>query len=753
MTACFMASSVSVYDQFSECTLMKVVSWNKWKLLVSFLCVCSITPLISQEKKRLTFEQIFLGAGPHLSEPLPACRGWKDDTHYLLAKQPGGGVVSVDEAHGQETPYHDLSAFKGIADSSISLNAPETVTEDWSVAAYRIADTLYVLNTHAKTFKRLLAGRGEIQNPLLSPDGRYVAFTRHGDLYAIETDTGRELRCTHDGSDVIYNGWASWVYYEEILGRESRYRAFWWSPDSRRIALYRFDDTHVPVYPLFDNSGVHGTEIRTHYPQPGDPNPQVRIGFVDMNNGIVTWSDFNANDDQYFGKPYWTPDSKQLLVQWMDRPQKNLKIVAVNPLNGTRYEIYHDRQETWVDWIEDLVFLKDGFVMLSDADGWMHAYLYGMDGRLRQRLTSGPWSVTAINRVDEVHGRVLFSARKEESTRTDLYSVSFNGTGLLRLTSGDFSNDCNVSPTGRYFITTYSNIQTPGRMALCDSSGRIVRELADSRSSVYGEYTLAHPELLRVTTDDGYSLPVSITLPFDFDTTKRYPVLISVYGGPDGGTVHDRWGGIGNQWLAMEGVIQVAMDHRGSGHFGKKGVALMYRSLGRWEMHDYIEVAKWLRAKSYVDTNRICITGASYGGYVACMGLTEGSRYFSYGLALFPVTDWRLYDTHYTERYMGTPAENPEGYCYGSVIAHAPQYRGLLKIVHGTTDDNVHLQNTLQLIDTLENLGKHVELVLYPNQKHGWRAQKGDHLRDETYRFYYETLIRKPFPQQLFEEP
>jgi dipeptidyl-peptidase-4 len=257
--------------------------------------------------------------------------------------------------------------------------------------------------------------------------------------------------------------------------------------------------------------------------------------------------------------------------------------------------------------------------------------------------------------------------------------------------------------------------------------------------------------MIRIRTSDGYDLPASLMLPTSFDPRKRYPVLISIYGGPLSATVSDSWRDLTSQWLAMEGVIQMSVDHRGSGHFGKKGAALMHRNLGKWEMHDYIEAVKWLRAQGYVDTTKVCITGGSYGGYVTCMALTYGADYFTHGIASSSVTDWQLYDSHYTERYMDSKDENPEGYAFGSVMTHADKYKGLLRIVHGTMDDNVHMQNSIQLVDKLEDLGKHFEVMLYPNGRHGWRGPKASHDRSETYRFYYRYLLEKEFPAEQFK--
>jgi len=287
-------------------------------------------------------------------------------------------------------------------------------------------------------------------------------------------------------------------------------------------------------------------------------------------------------------------------------------------------------------------------------------------------------------------------------------------------------------------------------MGLYANTGKLVRALGDSRTEAFDQYQIATSELFRIRTSDGYELPALWTLPPDLDSTKKYPVLISIYGGPNSTNVWDSWGDIREQWLAKEGVIRLSVDHRGSGHFGKAGVALMHRNLGKWEMNDYIEAVKWLRRQPFVDSTRICITGGSYGGYVTCMALTAGAEYFTHGIASSSVTDWLLYDSHYTERYMDSPSENPEGYKNGSVMTYANKYKGILRIVHGTTDDNVHMQNILQLVDKLEELNKHFELMVYPNGRHGWGGAKAVHDWNDTYRFYYKYLIRKDFPESLF---
>ena len=726
------------------------------RIVVAALAVfLFIAGLSAQQKKPLTFDQIYRNGEPKILKPIPLVTGWEDESHYLVSKGRGEGTVAVDVKTGKETPYHDLSAFKSLADSTFDLNNPASSTEDYRVLVFEKDGDLYLLDTQAAKFRRLTTTEAEEKNPTLSPDGKYVAFTRNNDLYSIDCASGKESRLTTDGSEVVYNGWASWVYCEEILGRASHYRAFWWSPDSRAIAFFRFDDSKVPVFDLFRSDGQHETIEKTHYPEAGDPNPEVRVGVVAPSGGQVHWADFNPAADQYFGPPFWTPDGKSVWVQWMPRNQKDLKIYAVDPLTGAKKELYNEQQSSWVEWFDHLWFLKGGkgFILMSDKNGWMHLYYYGMDGALKKQITNGEWTVTALEAVNDKSGELYFTARKENSTRSDLYRIRLDGSDLTRLTFGDYSHTVKVSPKGDYFTTSYSNVSTPTREALCDGNGKILKELGDSKTPVFDEYDVARTELFRVTTSDGYALPVVWTLPTNFNPKEKYPVLISVYGGPNAGTVYDRWEGIRNQWLAKEGVIQVSMDHRGSGHFGKNGVALMYHCLGKWEMNDYGEVVKWLWSKPFVDSSRICITGGSYGGYVTCMALTAGADYFNYGVADFSVTDWLLYDTHYTERYMGTPAENPEGYKNGAVLTYVKNYKGVLLINHGVIDDNVHMQNSIQVISALQDLGKHFECMIYPGERHGWGGPKATFLRNETMRFYYQYLIRKPFPADVFSKP
>lgn len=697
---------------------------------ITGLSLLAAMPAGAQEKKELTFDQIFIRP-VSITEPLPVVKGWANKDHYIESRN--GQALSVDVKTGKTTSYTPPPA----TGATVSVKGND----------------VYVQYPDGGAEVRVTSDDAVEKNPTLSPDEKYVAFTRNNNLFAVEVATKKEIQYTTDGSDVIYNGWASWVYYEEILGRPSRYRAFWWSPDSRKIAFMRFDDSKVPVFPIYSEVGQHGFLENTRYPKAGDTNPEVKLAVVPVTGGKITWADFNEKDDQYFGQPFWSPDGSALWAQWMPREQNNLIIYAIDPQTGAKKALYNEKQKTWIDWFADIYFLQGnkGFIVKSDISGWDHLYLHNMDGSLKQQLTTGNWRVREILLIDEKKQAVYFTARKEATTRFDLYKADLKGGQPQRLTFGEFSHDVKLSPGGDYFITTYSNLNTPPRMALLNEKGKVIRELGNARGANFDSYKLAPTELKTYTTRDGLTLPLTIIWPLNMEPGKKYPVLVSIYGGPDAGTVYDTWrGNLPAQWYAKEGLIQVAIDNRAAGHLGKAGMNYIHRQLGKYEIEDYMDAAKWLGTQPGVDASRMGITGGSFGGYMSCMALTYGASVFTHGLANFSVTDWQLYDSHYTERFMDLPKDNVEGYKVTSVLTHAKQYKGLLRIVHGTMDDNVHLQNTIQLVNLFQDLGKHFELMVYPGERHGWGGAKGAHSRNETYRFVYANLLQKPLPR-LFQ--
>ncbi|MDB5061794.1 MAG: family peptidase [Mucilaginibacter sp.] len=708
---------------------------------VLFVALAASALSAQAQKKQLTSGQMLKNEPNKIVAPLPNITGWADDTHYIKGtfgsrrSDGSGGSTSVDVLTGAETPYTPPPA-KGTTVS--------------------VKDKDIYLKMVDGTETRLTKTADVEQNPTLSPDGKKVAFTFGGNLYLIDIASGKQTQLTTDGTDVIYNGYASWVYYEEILGRPSQYRAFWWSPDSKHLAWMHFNDTKVPMFPIYNSEGQHGFTELTRYPEAGDPNPEVKMGFYSLTDNKISWADFDEKADTYLGTPFWSPDGSALWMQWMNRDQNNLKVYSVNPTTGAKKELYNETQKTWLDWFDDINFLKNnqGYIVSSDKNGWMHLYWYGMDGKLKSQITNGNYTVTGLKYIDEKNKLVYFTARKENSARVDFYKANFNGKGLTRLTTGEYNHTISLSPEGSYFTDSYSNVSTPTKIGVYNNKGKLIKEIADSKGAEYADYELATTQLVRVKTTDGFDLPMTIMLPLNYDASKKYPVIISIYGGPNAGTVMDSWRFSGqSQWWAKEGVIQVSMDHRASGHFGKAGQNYIYKDLGKWEMADYITMVKHLEANYNVDPTKVMITGGSYGGYVTAYALTYGADYFTHGIANFGVVDWSLYDSHYTERYMGTPKNNPEGYKNSSVLTYADKLKGQLRIVHGTMDDNVHAQNSIQLISKLQDLGKHFEFMLYPGQRHGFRdPAKAAHQQMEANRFIYKYLLNKPFPEEDFKK-
>ena len=642
-----------------------------------------------------------------------------------------------------------------------------TVTKQFSAAPAAVLPasekTVVVKNANIflkenGTETQLTFDAAEEKNPILSPDGNYVGYTKNNNLYTVSIADKKETAITSENTKGILNGYASWVYFEEIFGRPTQYRAFWWSPDSKYISFMRFDERQVPMFPIYNSEGQHGFVEETRYPKAGDPNPTVKIGWTSPTGGSITWADFNENEDQYFGWPIWNPNNNSMWMSWMDRGQNNLKIYELDMSTGAKKEVYQEYQKTWID-LEDRVsgrinFLSNnqGYIAQSDASGWNQLYLYTMEGKLINAITSGKYTVTGIKFIDEKNKTIYFTARGIENTaRIDLYAVYFNGTELKKLTVGDYNNSqIYLSPDTKKFVTVYSNVNTPTTMGVINKKDKTktIQIIGSAVDSSFKASDYAKTELIRIKSADGlYELPALVTWPKNMDPNKKYPMLVSIYGGPNAGTVMDSWSNPAfKENLAKDGLIQVAFDHRASGHFGKEGVNYMYRNLGYWEMTDYMTMAKWFIENGHADPKKIAITGFSYGGYMSCYALTFGSSVFTHAMAGGSVTSWELYDSHYTERFMDTPKENPEGYKSGSVLTHVKNFKGVLQLVHGTMDDNVHMQNSIQLLSALQDNGKEVEFMLYPGGRHGWGGAKGKHFVDLKTKFIYTHLLEKPIP-------
>ena len=602
-------------------------------------------------------------------------------------------------------------------------------------------------------------------NLTYSPDSTKLAFTRENDLWVADIASGEETRLTFDGTDLILNGYASWVYYEEILGRPSMYRAFWWSPDSKKIGFYRFDNSGVPMFPIYSPFGQDGSLNRTRYPKAGETNPEVRIGVVDLATRGIVWADFDEKEDQYFGIPFWGADSNGFFVAREPRLQHELDLYCLNPSDGSKKHIYHEEYPTWLDWPEEMQFGKDGLYMVRAFEtGWEQIYYLSYDGMVFRRLTEGENWRTSIVRIDEKAGDVYFVSNRGTTAKAALYKVDKNGVVTALTDPGYNVSGVRFSPDGKWFVASLSNFTTPtqvwlyetakaglawnARRALAASKGTGRRindryassafKVADMKGRDFDPSKYALPQMIHITTDDGLEIPAAVTYPVDFDPSKKYPVHFEIYGGPNTAYVRERWvtPNASNQWWSDNGIINVTADTRVAGHNGRAGTDQDFRNLTEAPVKDFVAWAEYFQSLPYVIPDRIGVEGFSFGGTMTSLLLFEHSDKFHFGIAGGGVYDWMLYDSHYTERFMETPQANPDGYAASRVISAAASYpvtydnndgSVMLKITHGTGDDNVHFQNTLQLVDELQKQGKCFELMIYPDGMHGYRGYQGRH--------------------------
>lgn len=665
--------------------------------------------------------------------------GWADDNNYLVYDNDKDGervVMSVNIKSGKKKVYKKFSNlrqdFMDVLPEGFTLGYGISVAEGQKTVVLSKDNDLWSFTLGEKEAKRLTNDETPEVNPTLSPSGDKVAYTKLKDLYVFDLVNGKEKRLTTGATDKIYNGYASWVYYEEILGRASRYSAFWWSPDGSKIAYLHTDESPVPdfiITRIDEQDGLHGTQEVVPYPKPGDPNPLVKMGVVDINTALTVWVKTDESIDQYIAWPNWKPDSKALMIQVLNRDQDDMRFILADINTGEFKEIYKEKRETWVDFFTDNYIMNDGsgFIVRSYSSDWYNLYYYNWDGLLVSKITDVDWRITRVLKVDESAGLVYFSGTGEESTDSHIFRVGIDGNNLIQYSKEPGSHSASISPTGKYIIDIWSNISTPTTMLAYDKSANLVRVIEKAEKVVFDPEKHSKSELVKIPSTDGFILPAIITYPLNFDKNKKYPVIFTIYGGPDAGGVRNSYRGSNASWYANNGIVTFSVDHRSSGKFGKKGLDYMYRNLGKWEMIDYGEAVKWLRELPWVDAERMGITGSSYGGYMTAMALTFGSDLWTHGIAGSSVTDWKLYDNVYTERFMDTPQDNPEGYKNGSVLSYVDKLKGKLYIVHGTADDNVHIQNSIWLISKLQDANKDFEMMWYPGGRHGWSGKKRTH--------------------------
>jgi dipeptidyl-peptidase-4 len=594
-------------------------------------------------------------------------------------------------------------------------------TKTERIYRYSSQSDYYIWDIEDQKLSQLSNG-GKQRLAEFSPDGTKVAFVRDNNLFMKDLVQDIEFKITHDGEEnKIINGTTDWVYEEEFAIT----KGFYWSPDSKRIAFYRFDESQVKEFSFQEWGNLYPRVIEFKYPKAGEDNSLVTVHIYDLGTQQISDVDLGTETDQYIPRIFWTNDPEKLFVLRLNRLQNFVEFLLADVKTGETNMIYNEANKYYIDesHYDHIKFLEgNAYIYTSEKDGFYHIYYNANDGKKPVQLTSGEWDVTNVLGVDEKNDLVYFTAAKESPLNRGIYSVNFKGK-IKQLTDnpGYYSPTFNSDYT--YYICNYSNINTPSLYTVNKSNGKEIRVLEENKNlkETIAAYDFTEVEFFSFTTSEGIELNGWKLVPPDFDPEKKYPVLFDIYGGPGSQTVMNRWGAANtwHQMMAQKGYIIVSIDNRGTGGRGEEFKKMTYLELGKYETIDQIEAAKYLATLSYVDPDRIGIWGWSYGGYMSTLCITKGADQFSMAIAVAPVTNWRYYDNIYTERYMRTPKENARGYDDNSPIFHVDKLKGKYLLIHGTGDDNVHVQNSMDLISALINENKQFDLMLYPNKNHG----------------------------------
>ncbi|AKD53757.1 S9 family peptidase [Spirosoma radiotolerans] len=585
----------------------------------------------------------------------------------------------------------------------------------------------YVYDLRTRQLVPLSKG-GKQQYATFSPDGRRVAFMRDNNLFVVDLGTRKETKLTMDGKqNAIINGGADWVYEEEF----SMARAFEWSPDSKHLAWIRFDESRVPEYDMQIWGGLYPVEYRFKYPKAGEANSVVTVWIADVLTGKKVQAQTGTETDTYLPRIQWTENANLLSVRRMNRLQNKLDLLHVNATTGQATTVLTETSPTYVDleFTDDLTYLNDGksFLWSSERSGYKHLYRYDMGGKLMQPITSGDFEVATVSGVDEKTGTVFFTSTEASPLDRHLYRIGLDGRNKQKLTSEAGTYTANFSPDLAFYLLYHTAANAPVRVTLRDTQSLNDQRVLESNETLKTRlttYALSPKQFFQTKAADGTPINGWMIRPVEFDSTgtKKHPVLMFVYGGPGSQTVKNEWDSRDFFWyqtLAQKGYIIVSVDGRGTGARGAAFRTATYAQLGKLETEDQIAAARYLKTLPFVDPARVGIWGWSYGGYMSALCMTLGADVFKAGISVAPVTNWRFYDTIYTERYLKRPQENASGYDDNSPVTHAAKLSGPYLLIHGTGDDNVHFQNSIAFEDALIAAGKQFQSFYYPNRNHG----------------------------------
>jgi dipeptidyl-peptidase 4 len=698
------------------------------------------------QRKDLTVERLF--SPPSLGGSLTHGIEWAPDgKRFSYIERRGHGKEAVVElwtmeaATGERKVLVNAATLKAVTQPEKEKNIQATglgrvQAENylWSPGGSSLlfigSNSLVLLDLKTMNSKQVVRSEQEIEDPKFSPDGKWISFVRDSNLWATNLATGEAKALTAGGSEEILKGKLDWVYPEEL----DAVTAYWWSPDSSRIAYYEMDERHVTRYPILDMSSPLGAMEYTRYPQAGEANPMVRVGIVSTAGGETKWMETGADTDQYLARVMWLRDSSRVAIERLNRAQNRLDLLFADAATGASKTILTEADKYWINVADDLYFFSDGkrFLWSSERTGFRHLYIYDLAGKELEQVTKGDWQISGTGgfgpateshpAVDEARGYVYFLSNKDAAIENQLYRVSLRDKAITRITHDAGTHHAAISPDTASFVDTYSNAGAPPRQDLYRTDGSRVAVINENKAPELAEYRFSPVEFVTVPADEGTKLYAEMIKPPDFNPAKKYPVLIFVYGGPHAQVVRNGWGSVDalfHQMMAEKGYIVFSLDNRGSYGRGHAFETPVYHRFGKIELEDQLAGVKYLKSQAYVDGSRIGIWGWSYGGYMTLYALFNAPEVFKAGVAVAPVSDWKLYDTIYTERYMGKPEDNAEGYKNSSPINQAANLKGALMIAHGTGDDNVHFANTSEVINELIQGGHYPStLMVFPGRGH-----------------------------------
>ncbi len=712
---------------------------NRLQLYLVLAFVFFHAPLVLAQDKLLTIDDIFDPVKRVNFSGTPSSPRWlKDGVNYIVASKDRNAfprLLKVNALTGESAPFYDgakmeaaFAALPGISKETAHRLANQTsydMNPQETGVLINYANDLFYYELGSDRAVRLTSNPEEEVGASFSPDGRMVSFIRENNLYVEDLSSQRRERAlTRDGNPKLLNGRLDWVYQEELYGR-GNFGAYWWSQDSTRIAFLQIDEHPVPDFVVVDHIPYDQKVEDTPYPKAGDPNPIVKLGVVNAAGGDVRWVDTYKYpaEDLLIVRVGWFPDGKKLWYQAQNREQTFLDLNSANPDDGKSANILRETTKAWVEVVDEgLRWLKDGsFLWLSDRNGWRHIYHYGADGKLIKQVTNGDWDVRSLDSIDDDKGFVYFSSSEHSFIANHEYSIKLDGSGLKRLTPAEGNHRASFNSGNSHFIDVWNDVSTPTQVRLYDSGGKFARVVDENKVDALKQFKLGKVEFMNVKTRDGFTMEAMMIKPPDFDPSKKYPVWSYTYSGPQSQSVRNSWGGtryLWHQMLAQKGYIIWICDNRTASNKGVNSAWPLYKNFGELELRDLEDGFAWLKTQPYVDGSRIGLWGWSYGGFMTSYSLTH-SQTFKIGIAGGTVSDWRNYDSIYTERYMQTPQHNLDGYQKSSPVHFAKDLHGKLLLIHGAIDDNVHMANSVQFLYELQKAGKQVQFMIYPKSRHG----------------------------------